>query len=69
MLLKQIIYLTLRHNIMRTKRFEKLLELKNKNLVKTKEKAEVKENIYSNQDGTIDWDKLAKHISEATSGR
>lgn len=54
---------------MRTKRFEKLLELKNKNLVKTKEKAEVKENIYSNQDGTIDWDKLAKHISEATSGR
>lgn len=69
MLLKQIIYLTLRHNIMRTKRFEKLLELKNKNLVKTKQKAEVKENIYYNQDGTIDWDKLAKHISEATSGR
>jgi hypothetical protein len=59
---------------MRAKRFEKLLERKKKKVLKAQEKIEhddlvAKESKYTNPDGTIDWDRLAKHISEAISGR
>jgi hypothetical protein len=59
---------------MRAKRFEKLLERKRKKVIKAQEKIEqddlvAKESKYMNLDGTIDWERLAKHVSEATSGR
>lgn len=59
---------------MRAKRFEKLLEKRKKKIAKAQEKIEqddlvVKETKYINPDGTIDWERLAKHVNEATSGR
>ena len=59
---------------MRVKKFEKLLERKEKKVAKAQEKIEqddlvAKESKYMNLDGTIDWERLAKHVSEATSGR
>ena len=58
---------------MRARRFEKLLERKRKKVDKAQQKIEQAdqkpENLYTNPDGSIDWTRLAKHVSEATSGR
>jgi len=74
MLSSVLTYLVLRDNIMRVKRFEKLLERKNKKIIKAQEKIEKldtsqPEYIYMDANGTIDWSRLAKHVSEATSDR
>jgi hypothetical protein len=53
---------------MRNKRFEKVLERRKKAREQAQEKIE-RLDLYTNSDGSIDWDKLAKHVSEATSGR
>jgi hypothetical protein len=53
---------------MRNKKFEKVLERRKKAREQAQEKIEQLD-LYTNQDGTIDWDKLAKHIREATGGR
>jgi hypothetical protein len=56
---------------MRNKKFEKILERRKK----AKEADQIKieqldlDNLYTNRDGTIDWNRLAEHIREATSGR
>lgn len=70
MLLNVAMYLALRHEYMRNKRFEKILERRKKAQEEAQEKIEQLEleAIYY-KDGVIDWDKLAKHVSEATSGR
>jgi hypothetical protein len=60
---------------MRAKRFEKLLERKRKLVEKATKSIEElavldqKLPLYMNANGDIDWNKLAKHVSEATSGR
>lgn len=60
---------------MRAKRFEKLLERKRKLVEKATKSIEElavldqKLPLYMNVNGDIDWNKLAKHVSEATSGR
>jgi hypothetical protein len=59
---------------MRAKRFEKVLEIKRKKVDKAINKIEQsytfeKDSLYLNLDGTIDWERLAKHIKEATNGR
>jgi hypothetical protein len=53
---------------MRNKKFEKVLERRKKAKEAAQEKIEQLD-LYTNSDGTINWDKLAKHIKEATSGR
>jgi hypothetical protein len=53
---------------MRNKKFEKVLERRKKAKEAAQEKIE-RLDLYTNQDGSIDWERLAKHISEATSGR
>jgi len=68
MLLNVATYLALRHELMRNKRFEKVLERRKKAREQAQEKIEQLD-LYTNSDGTIDWDKLAKHVSEATRGR
>ena len=70
MLLNVVMYLALRHEYMRNKRFEKILERRKKAQEEAQEKIEQLEleAIYY-KDGVIDWYKLAKHVSEATSGR
>jgi hypothetical protein len=58
---------------MRAKRFEKLLERKRKKVDKAQQKIEqadqASQTLYTNPDGSIDWNRLAKHVREATSGR
>jgi len=59
---------------MQLKKYEKLLQRKCKKVAKARDKIEYddltnKESIYTNPDGTIDWNRLAKHVREATSGR
>ena len=60
---------------MRAKRFEKLLERKRKLVEKATKSIEElavldqKLPLYMNANGDIDWNKLAKHVREATSGR
>lgn len=49
----------------RGKRVEKAIDL----LEKYDLQDQPPEPIYMNLDGTIDWNKLAKHVREATSGR
>lgn len=68
MLLNVAMYLALRHEYMRNKRFEKILERRKKAREQAQEKIE-RLDLYTNQDGTINWERLAKHVSEATSGR
>lgn len=68
MLLNVAMYLALRHEYMRNKKFEKVLERRKKAKEAAQEKIEQLD-LYTNSDGTINWDKLAKHIKEATSGR
>jgi hypothetical protein len=63
----------LKDSIMRAKRFEKLLERKRKKVDKAQQKIEqadqASQTLYTNPDGSIDWNRLAKHVREATSGR
>jgi len=59
---------------MRANKFEKVLEIRRKKLDRAINKIELSDsiqtnNLYFNSDLTIDWSRLAKHISEATSGR
>lgn len=60
---------------MRAKRFEKLLERKRKLVEKATKSIEElaildqKLPLYMNANGDIDWNKLAKHVREATGGR
>jgi hypothetical protein len=60
---------------MRNKRFEKLLERRRKSREAAQQKLEQldsqdQENYhYINSDGSIDWDRLSKHVSEALRGR
>lgn len=58
---------------MRAKRFEKVLERKRKKLDKATEKIEQldmsSKTLYMNYDGSIDWERLSKHIREALNGR
>ncbi len=58
---------------MRAKRFEKVLERKRKKLDKATEKIEQLDmstkTLYMNDDGSIDWERLAKHIREVLNGR
>ena len=70
MLLNVVMYLALRHEYMRNKNFEKILERRKKAREEAQEKIEQLEleAIYY-KDGVIDWNKLAEHIREATSGR
>ena len=73
MLSNVIMYLALRHEYMRAKRFEKVLERKRKKLDKATEKIEQLDmstkTLYMNYDGSIDWERLSKHIREALNGR
>jgi len=73
MLLNVVTYLVLKDNIMRARRFEKLLERKRKKVDKAVEKIEqadqTNDSLYINVDGTIDWSRLAKHVREVTRGR
>ena len=64
----------MRHEYMRANKFEKVLEIRRKKLDRAINKIELSDsiqtnNLYFNSDLTIDWSRLAKHISEATSGR
>lgn len=63
----------MKDSIMRAKRFEKLLERKRKKVDKAQQKIEqadqASQTLYTNPDGSIDWNRLAKHVREATSGR
>ena len=63
----------MKDSIVRAKRFEKLLERKRKKVDKAQQKIEQadqsSQTLYTNLDGSIDWNRLAKHISEATRGR
>lgn len=49
----------------RNKRVEKVIELIEQQELEDQSKGP----YYMNTDGTIDWARLAKHISEATRGR
>jgi len=53
---------------MRAKHWEKVLNKYHKQRSKETKKIEL-DSLYTNSDGTIDWNRLAKHVSEATSGR
>ena len=53
---------------MRAKHWEKVLDKYHKQQAKEIEKIEL-DSLYTNSNGTIDWDRLAKHVSEATNGR
>jgi hypothetical protein len=68
-------YLIARHEFMRNKRVEKLLERRRKAREAAQKNIELadilsrSDSMYTNQDGTIDWDRLAKHVREALHGR
>jgi hypothetical protein len=76
MLLNAVMYLALKDEIMRAKRFEKLLERRRKKVNKATEKIEQADQtsgrLYTtevNGQLLIDWELLAKHIREALRGR
>lgn len=74
MLLNVITYLVLRDS-MTKKHFEKIMSRRTKRLEKATKSIEEmalldqKLPLYMDSNGNIDWNKLAKHVSEATSGR
>ncbi len=75
MLSSVLMYLALRDE-MSKKHYEKIMSRRGKRVEKVVEQLEQQaledrpsEPLYMNIDGTIDWSKLAKHVSEATSGR
>jgi len=74
MLSNVLTYLVLKDNIMRAKHYEKILSKRRKQYEIEQDKIEnldisQPQYIYMDANGTIDWDRLAKHVSEATSGR
>ena len=74
MLLNVITYLALRRS-MSKKHYEKIMSRRTKRIEKATKTIEEtalldqKLPLYMNTQGEIDWDKLAKHVREATSGR
>lgn len=74
MLSSVITYLVLRDSMSR-KHFEKIMSRRPKRLEKATKSIEEmalldqKLPLYMDSSGNIDWDKLAKHVREATSGR
>jgi hypothetical protein len=74
MLLNVITYLALRRS-MSKKHYEKIMSRRTKRIEKaTKSIEEIalldqKLPLYMDSNGNIDWERLAKHVSEATSGR
>ena len=74
MLLNVITYLALRRS-MSKKHYEKIMSRRTKRIEKaTKSIEEIalldqKLPLYMDSNGNIDWERLAKHVKEATSGR
>ena len=75
MLSSVITYLVLRHN-MSKKHYEKIMSRRAKRVEKVVELLEQHalddnepKTLYTDSAGNIDWDRLAKHVREATSGR
>ena len=75
MLLNAIIYLALRDEMVK-KHYEKIMSKRGKSIQKVVDKLEQLDMddqksrlLYTDEHGKIDWVKLAKHVSEATSGR
>jgi hypothetical protein len=75
MLLNVITYLALRHEMSR-KHYEKIMSKRGKNIQRVVDRLEQLDLddqkpklLYTDEHGKIDWDRLAKHIREATSGR
>jgi hypothetical protein len=73
MLLNAITYLALRRS-MNMKHYQKIAQVRKTKQDRARAKIEqldleTKHTSYMDELGNIDWDKLAKHVSEATSGR
>lgn len=74
MLSNVVMYLALRDE-MSKKHYEKIMTRRSKRLEKSIKSIEEmalldqKLPLYMDASGNIDWDKLAKHVREATSGR
>lgn len=75
MLSSVLMYLALRDE-MSKKHYEKIMSRRGKRVEKVVELLEQQalddsepKTLYIDSDGKIDWDRLAKHIREATSGR
>lgn len=75
MLSNVITYLVLRDS-MSKKHFEKIMSRRGKRIEKVVEQLEQQalddtepKRLYTDSAGNIDWDRLAEHIREATSGR
>jgi hypothetical protein len=75
MLLNVITYLALRHN-MSKKHYEKIMSKRGKSIQRVVDKLEQLDlndqkpkSLYTDENGKIDWQRLAKHVCEATSGR
>lgn len=74
MLLNVVMYLALRDE-MSKKHYEKIMSRRKKRIEKTVNLLEQQalddqpKYFYMDSNGVIDWDKLAKHVNGATSGR
>lgn len=75
MLLNVITYLALRHNMSR-KHYERIMSKRGKSIQRVADKLdkltlsdEKPKLLYTDETGKIDWERLAKHIREATGGR
>lgn len=75
MLLNVVTYLALRHEMSR-KHYEKIMSKRGKSIQQVVDKLEQLDLddqkpkwLYIDEFGKIDWDRLAKHVREATSGR
>ena len=75
MLLNVITYLALRHEMSR-KHYEKIMSKRGKSIQQVVNKLEQLDLddqkpklLYTDESGKIDWDRLAKHVREVTSGR
>jgi phosphopantetheine adenylyltransferase len=75
MLLNVITYLVLRDSMIR-KHYEKIMNKREKRSQKVADMLERLDwedqqynNLYMDNNGNIDWQKLAQHVKEATSGR
>lgn len=75
MLLNVITYLALRRS-MSKKHYEKIMSKRGKSIQRVIDKLEQLDLndqkpklLYTDENGKIDWQRLAKHVREATSGR
>ena len=75
MLLNVVTYLALRHD-MSKKHYEKIMSKRGKSIQRVVDRLEQldlddqkSKLLYTDELGKIDWNRLAKHIREATSGR